>query len=183
MKTIIALSNSARRRRLHKKAKNLVDGGRISLEPQKLTDEHEAGKLHPKIPSKLPMPAEESSSSDVIFIPGVQATRYSATRAATLNLKRRMDGYDIKVDTLGGEGTVHFNASSTVCVPVGGMVAYVDVVAECLASSHDMAVTNVSLHIDGRESSTIEPSVRPMSPEQTTQFLYKLACNYANTKV
>lgn len=180
MKTIIALSNSARRRRLHKKSKNLVDGGRLSIEPQKLTSEHESAALHPKIPSKIHV--EESNSSDVIFLPGIQATRYSATRAATINLQRRMDGYVIKVDSLGGEGTVHFSASSDLEVPVGDMIAHVSISAECLASSHDMAVRSVELHLDGRSPSVIEPASRPMSPEQATQFLYKLACNYANTK-
>jgi hypothetical protein len=104
-------SNAGRKRRQRERNQDKIVGDRLNPKPARVTRSSTLQKLsqHIKFRNNLLENAEPdisedfkvkeivSLSSDVIFNPATQTTRYSAQREAKRNLERRMQGYEIDV--------------------------------------------------------------------------------------
>lgn len=119
------------------------------------------------------VPEDYSSvSGDVIFSPVTSSTAYCCKREARNNLRRRMPDYEVTISDVMGEGHVetmlsrNFDFEGT----------KVHLVAVALASSTDMAVSAVRIEM-GERTYNIDPASRARTPEQTADFLARVARN------
>jgi hypothetical protein len=183
-------SNAGRKRRQRERNQDKIVGDRLNPKPARVTRSSTLQKLsqHIKFRNNLLENAEPdisedfkvkeivSLSSDVIFNPATQTTRYSAQREAKRNLERRMQGYEIDVLYGSGEGLLRFFAKGNLVLNHDGHDHHVTVNAEAVASPSDMALHSVELIIDGKVLS-IEPADKALMPEEAVTVLRRIAEN------
>lgn len=128
-------------------------------------------RVEPKVFAKV-----VSTSGDVIFSPGTQATRYSAGHAVKTNLERRIPGATVRVLDIAGDGLVTLTMSMS--FEVGQET--VDLRAASLASATDMTITQAVVTV-GNRIFDIDPVNQPRTPEATSAFLQQLAINCASS--
>ncbi len=183
-------SNAGRKRRQRERNQDKLQGDHLSLKPARVTRSSMLQKLsqHIKFRTNLLENAEPDTSEDfkvkeivslssnVIFNPATQTTRYSAQREAKRNLERRMPGYEIDVLYGSGEGLLRFFAKTTVTLMHDDHEHHVMVNAEAVASPTDMALHSVELIINGT-ALKIEPADKAMMPEEAVSMLRRIAEN------
>lgn len=114
-------------------------------------------------------------SGDVIFTPYTDGTQYACRRDAKANLSRRMPSFDILLSDVTGEGQIDFTVSNS--FDVEGKA--VSVTARGLASPYEMAVHTITLNF-GDKTFEVNPADRARSPEDTVNFLKRVAVNCVN---
>lgn len=149
-----------------------LDSGRNDLTPEDSADaalitEHKEG-------SEM-LVRVVSTSGDVIYNPGTQATQYSARRAVKSNLERRIPGASIRVNDIGGDGLVKLSLSIEYQVEDN----HIELVAEGLASPSDMTIVSAKVLCNDKHYD-IDPVSQARSPEDTAVFLKRLAANCAS---
>jgi hypothetical protein len=185
-------SNAGKKRRRRERNIDKVDGDHLAHTAPKVTRagiaKRVADKLKPQrglhaMGDSLHNDSEEyqvreliTLSSDVIFNPATQSTRYSASREAKRNLERRMAGYEIDVMYGSGEGMVRFYAKSSHTVVVGNNGVSVTIMADCLASPTDMAIHRAEI-VCGDRTFEVEPADRALFPEEAVKVLSRIAEN------
>lgn len=117
-------------------------------------------------------PDMSSQSSDVIFVPATQSTKYSAMRSAKTNLERRMPNFTITTLDVSGHGVIRFYAHASYLI--NGVE--IELTADCHATSSDMVANTIELSCDG-EIKTIEPMHRIAYPEDIAKMLNQIAIN------
>jgi hypothetical protein len=123
-------------------------------------------------------PNETSQSGDVIFTPYTDGTQYACRRDALANLRRRMPDFDVFISDVSGEGQIDFTLTSSL---ISGSDE-ISFTARGLASPYEMAVHSVVVDC-GSKRYNIEPPNRARSPEDTADFLKKLAVNCASGSI
>jgi hypothetical protein len=199
MKLKVSLSmNAGQKRRMRERRVDMIDGDHLATTPAKVTRAFNALKHKRKLRRgkiNIGKPTQEgayqpddfkvkeivSLSHDVIFNPGTQTTRYSASHEAKRNLERRMPGYAIDVLYGSGEGMLRFYARANIIVasPTEGQERDVAISAECVASATDMAIHKAEIICDGRVFD-IQPADKAVFPEEAVKILSKIAENVIN---
>lgn len=189
-------SNAGRKRRQRERNQDKIVGDQLSRAQAKVTRSSVLQKLTQHATFKKNLlggqdddadDADENSedytvkevislSSDVIFVPATQTTRYSAQREAKRNLERRMHGYEVDVLYGSGEGLLRFYAKATLAIPIKDVEQSVIVNAEAVASPTDMALHKVEIIFDEKVIK-IEPADTVMFPEEAVEVLYRIAEN------
>ncbi len=197
MKLKVSLStNAGQKRRMRERRVDLIDGDHLATTPAKVTRAFNALKHKRKLsktqgvkglmkgaaqPDDFKVKEIVSLSHDVIFNPGTQTTRYSASHEAKRNLERRMPGYSIDVLYGSGEGMLRFYARANLIVASQTSEQELDVSisAECVASATDMAIHKAEIICDDRVFD-IEPADKAVFPEEAVKILSKIAENVVN---
>lgn len=164
-----------------------IDPDIIATNPD-LDQENDMEEMSPEIASVQVVTSKDSNmatstpekikfslSGDVIFTPYTDATQYACRRDAKANLQRRMPGFDILISDVTGEGQIDFTVSNDFEVEGQQVV----VTARGLASPYEMAVHSITINYKGKEF-TVTPVDRARSPEDTVNFLNRVAVNCAN---
>jgi len=128
-------------------------------------------KKEPKVKERIKI----ALSGDVIFTPYTDGTQYACRRDATANLRRRMPGFEVFLSDVTGEGQIDFTVSTS--FDVEGRE--VSITARGLASPYEMAVHTVVVRAGGK-TFDVNPVDRARSPEDTVNFLKRVAVNCAN---
>lgn len=211
MKIKLSLSNAVTRRKARKAAIDNVDGNRIKIEgpkivrrlegenvrqgaallddPLKVEDEDTGDgstTAEPDVGSATVVSQKDkkamskikvSMSGDVIFTPYTDGTQYACRRDATANLRRRMPDFNVMLSDVTGEGQIDFTVSSNMTVEG----QEVSVTARGLASPYEMAVHTITVYV-GENTVDINPIDRARSPEDTVNFLKRIALNTVKGK-
>lgn len=160
------LQNDLKREEDHKDEASKQDESEVTS--VKVTDDSDK---EPKVMDRVKI----AISGDVIFTPYTDGTQYACRRDAKANLGRRMPSFDILLSDVTGEGQIDFTVSNS--FDVDGKA--VSVTARGLASPYEMAVHTITLNF-GDKTFEVNPADRARSPEDTVNFLKRVAVNCVN---
>jgi hypothetical protein len=128
-------------------------------------------KKEPKVMERVKI----ALSGDVIFTPYTDGTQYACRRDALANLRRRMPSFEVMLSDVTGEGQIDFTLSNEFDIE-GEEVA---LTARGLASPYEMAIHTITINYKDKKFD-VNPVDRARSPEDTVNFLKRVAVNCVN---